>query len=232
MENKPFTIKKIEIIVESIEAQQAEECIKKLEIHFASLGEGGNAVVYFAEGTSFSNIVFKKIKKNPVINFNTIDEENKIQEKVRELGVRTPITLLSFETTDNEEYLVMEKINGYSVKDIVANPSLLPEKFNFKIFCDSLDQQIAKMHNKGGLKNGIYHRDLHSGNVMINQEGLPVIIDFGTSAEGTGSDYTYEEEVEMFNYQKGKYEFVSGYFKDDLIMADNIKSQLKMFIKA
>jgi len=125
----------------------------------------------------------------------------------------------------------MEKVNGYSIKDIVANNNLLPEKFDYKVFCDSLDEQIAKMHNKGKMIDGIYHRDLHHGNVMIDDDGLPVIIDFGTGIKGSGSDLTYEESVSMYNEKLGRYEFVNGYFKDDLEMVQNLKAELKQFAK-
>lgn len=229
-ENKVFKIEKIIRLINTTEVATLEDCIRKLELHFIPVGEGGNAIVYCALGTSFIKIVFKKIKEKPQIHYNDIDEEHKLQEKVKELGVNTPLTLLSIETTDGK-YLVMEKVEGHSVKDIIENNNLLPEKFDYKVFCDSLDEQIAKMHNKGKVADGVYHRDLHSGNVMINMEGLPVIIDFGTGTEGTGSDFTYEEGVSMYNEKKGAYEFVTGYFKDDLEMVKNIKAELKKFMK-
>ena len=231
MENIPFSIKKIEKLINTNEVEYLEECIKKLEVHFVPVGEGGNAIVYLAEGTPFEKIVFKKVKENPQIDYNDIIQEHKLQEKVKELGVRTPLTLLSIETEEGDKYLVMEKVEGYSVKDIVLDESLMPKKFDYKIFCASLDDQVSKMHNENKMLDGIYHRDLHTGNVMINNEGLPVIIDFGTGVEGSGSDFTYEESVKMFNPNKGRYEFVNGYFKDDLEMVKNIKADLKKFIE-
>lgn len=225
MENRAFNIKTIEKIVNTNEATQLSECISNnLEGKFISIGEGGNAIVYVAEGTPFEKICFKKVKDKSQIIYNDIDKEFEYQMKVKKLGIRTPLTLISINTEDGI-YLVMEKINGASVKDIVKDSTLLPEKFNYKIFCKSLDEQIAKIH-----KGGIYHRDLHSGNVMINEEGLPVIIDFGTATEGTGSDNTYDECVSMYNEKEGRYDFVTGYFKDDLKMVAIIKSELKMFI--
>ena len=76
-------------------------------------------------------------------------------------------------------------------------------------------------------ERGIYHRDLHYSNVMIDEEGLPVIIDFGTATEGSGSDFTYEESVSMYDEKKGRYSLVNGYFKDDLVMVKNIKEGIK-----
>jgi len=125
----------------------------------------------------------------------------------------------------------MERINGCTVKEAIDNPTLLPDNFNYKVFIDDLTDQILKMHNKNGMSDGVYHRDLHQGNVMINEDGLAVIIDFGTAIEGSGSDLTYEEEVSMYNEKKGRYELVSDYFKDDLNMIKEIKNALKIYMK-
>lgn len=231
MEGKHFKIEKIEKIIETKETVDLEECIKKLELNFESIGSGTNADVYIAKGTSFEKICFKKVKKNPSIKCNDINKEHEFQIEVRKLGVRTPLTLMSIETDEKEEYLVMEIINGCTVKEATENPSLLPKDFNYKIFIDDMTDQVLKMHNKKGRGVGFYHRDLHQGNVMINQDGLAVIIDFGTATEGSGSDLTYEEEVSMYNQQKGRYELVSDYFKDDLKMLEDIKNALKIYMK-
>ncbi len=225
MENRNFHIKTIEKIIDTKETYELGECIREnLETKFVSIGEGGNADVYVAEGTPFEKICFKKLKEKPQIIYNDMDKEHEYQMKVRKLGVNTPLTLISLKTEEGE-YLVMERINGYSVRDISKNNELLPKKFNYRTFCKSLDDQIAKMHN-----GGIYHRDLHEGNVMIDSEGLSVIIDFGTATEGTGSDFTYEESVSMYNEKAGNYTLVNGYFKDDLKMVKNIKAELKKFM--
>jgi hypothetical protein len=35
----------------------------------------------------------------------------------------------------------------------------------------------------------------------------------------------------MYDHGKGRYNFVNGYFKDDLVMIKNIKASLKPLIK-
>jgi tRNA A-37 threonylcarbamoyl transferase component Bud32 len=224
MENslKILTIEKIEKVIDSSESvQKLIECIKSLELMAISIGEGGNAVVYAMPGTSFEKVCLKKIKKNPQILYNNIDEEHDFQISAKKAGVRTPFSLLSIKTND-DEYLVMEKIEGNSVGEIIKNPQLLPKNFDPNIFCNSLDDQIKKMHNEN-----IYHRDLHDKNVMIDKEGLPVIIDFGTATRGTGSDFTYEESVSVYDEKKGRYFLANGFFKDDLEMVRNIKSSIR-----
>lgn len=228
--NKTAHIKSVEKIEDTPETSEIQEKIKDLEENFLFVGEGGNAIVYTTENPAFEKFCFKQLRKNPQLNCNDIYREHDLQVKATEQGVRTPLILLAIETDENEKYIIMKKVNGHSVKDVLANNNLLATKFNYETFCKSLDEQIAKLHNKGKMTDGIYHRDLHLGNIMIDEEGLPVIIDFGTATEGTGSDFTYEESVEMYNPKTKRYEMVNGYFKDDIEMIKNIKASLKQFI--
>lgn len=226
---KPDSIKRL---IESKEAEKVCDCILSVELKAEPIGEGGNGLVYIPKDEMLGSVCIKKIKEKPQIFYNSIDEEHKYQEKLNKIGVRTPMTLISFkDKNDGQEYFIMERINGHSVKDILKDENLMPKNFEYNKFCRSLEDQIKKMHNANGLSEGIHHRDLHEGNVMIDEEGLAVIIDFGTATEGTGSDFTYEESVQMFNEKKGRYDFVNGYFKDDNEMVKNIKSSLKKFIK-
>lgn len=225
MEGKIFKVENVKRLIDSREAENIEDCILKVELHANPIGEGNNATIYIPENESLQSVCIKKGKEKQMMIFNNIDDECQFQKECKDLKIRTPLTLLSMTTKEKEDYFIMERINGYSIKEILKDIKLLPKKFDYETFCKSLTEQIEKMHN-----NGIYHRDIHSGNIMIDEEGLPVIIDFGTAVRGSGSDNTYEDTVQMYNHQKGTYEFVNNIFEDDIKMIKNIKSELKIFI--
>lgn len=220
-----FENSSVKKLIESNEVDIILERIKNVEFEETPIGEGGNAVIFVPKEEKLKGVCLKKVKEKPQIQYNDIEQESKYQEELRENGVNTPEILVSIDSP-NGKYFLMERVDGYNISEVIQKPELMPKKFDYENFCKALEEQIATMH-----KVGIYHRDLHEKNIMINEDGLPVIIDFGTATYGSGSDFTYEESVSMYNPKKGRYEFVNGFFKDDLEMVKNIKSALKPFYK-
>ncbi len=104
---------------------------------------------------------------------------------------------------------------------MIQNPKLLDDSFDIHVFEKELKSMIEKMH-----QGGILHRDLNLGNVMINEKGLPVIIDFGTATEGnSNSDFAYEETIYFLNKSTNKYE-QKTYYIDDKVNLRNLLTQL------
>lgn len=228
MENKNekyiFKLDRMQAIIENKTTEDLLYCLNVLEIRAVSIGEGVNADVYIAEGTPFEKVCLKRIKKVQKMICNDIDTENKFQIEAQQAGVRTPLPLISLQT-DKGPTFIMERIKGYSMKDILGKPALLPKKFKYENFFQSLKKQISLMHN-----SGIYHRDLHSGNVMVDNDGLPVIIDFGTATKGTGSEMTYQDDVRIYDTNLGHYKTTPNIFDDDLESIDKLKDEFKRFM--
>jgi tRNA A-37 threonylcarbamoyl transferase component Bud32 len=212
-------VKHLKKLTESKEIDDILECIEKIGLDVEKIGEGGNAEVFSVAGESnFSKFCLKKIREKPQIQNQDIDMEHAYQIKVRDLGVTTPLSLVSFDSNKGS-YLLMEKINGHSVREIAHIPNLLSEEFNMDIFEKELNTMISRMH-----QGGILHRDLNLGNVMVNEKGLPVIIDFATATEGDpNSEFAYQETIYFLNKDTGKYE-QKTYYVDD---RDNIKNILR-----
>ena len=219
-----LNVKKIEKIVESRETDSLIECVRNLELKATQIAEGDSSTILVAEGTPFERVCKKKIKKFPKMIVNQIDTEHQYQIRARKAGVDTPLPLVSFETAEGDYYLLMERIFGDTVGDIVSKPSLLPEHFDSDAFSKSLKTQVENMHNAG-----IYHRSLHMYNVMVDREtGLPKILDFGAATDlGSGDDLTYDESVLVLNKTTGKYEQKTGQFEDDNKMVKDLSFAMR-----
>jgi eukaryotic-like serine/threonine-protein kinase len=78
-------------------------------------------------------------------------------------------------TTDGEQYVVMELVDGVGLNYLIEtrNPQLDGNRINFlSQMCDALEF----VHRQGYL-----HRDICPRNVMVTKEGVVKLIDFGLS---------------------------------------------------
>ncbi|MFY9190457.1 MAG: Stk1 family PASTA domain-containing Ser/Thr kinase [Lawsonella sp.] len=72
-------------------------------------------------------------------------------------------------------YIVMEKLGGPTLRDIIANEGKLDQKEALRT--------IAKVANALDYSHqmGIIHRDIKPGNIMLTVTGVPKVMDFGIS---------------------------------------------------
>lgn len=127
---------------------------------------------------------------------NNVSVEKQFLNEVHDIAtdVLIPKPLFCIEVEEPEkrkddepfQVLAMERLNAYSFRDIMEGNKSFPEKFLrngkgrfIKQFFRKLERFVEKMHNQ----TRIYHRDLHTGNIMIDlDEGHPCLIDFGMSS--------------------------------------------------
>ena len=101
-----------------------------------------------------------------------------------------------FEENDTA-YYVMDFINGESLSSrLKKNGSPFSEKDVLKILDQILDA-LEEVH-----KLNIWHLDLKPGNILINNEGNAVLIDFGASKQMSSSE-GYETTTTSMCYTPG-----------------------------
>jgi serine/threonine protein kinase len=149
------------------------------------LGRGRAGLVFTSENETFC--IKEIVDSNALFSSNNIGQEFDIQKRAIEGGVRSPKLILSLETEDRK-FLIMERINGGSLKDIKEGKIEKPKNFDHKEFFDKLAEQVEKLHNAS-----VHHRDLHEGNIMFEIKKdteiiEPVIIDYGLSSVVYGDD--------------------------------------------
>ena len=137
------------------------------------LGEGGMGVVYKAEDIRLKRPVALKFLPPEALD----DKERQdrfLHEAQAAAALNHPNVCVVHEidNADGRTFIVMEFIEGESVKDKVASrPIKLNEALGITI---QVGEALKAAHAKA-----IVHRDVKSANIMVTAEGLGKIMDFG-----------------------------------------------------
>lgn len=138
------------------------------------LGEGGMGVVYKAEDTNLGRTVALKFLP-PELTRDAKAKQRFIQEAraASTMDHSNICTIFEIdETTDGRIFISMAYYQGKTLKDRIAEgPLPLPEVIDIGM---QVAQGLAKAHAQG-----IVHRDIKPGNVLITSEGQVKIVDFG-----------------------------------------------------
>lgn len=190
-----------------------EEIRKNQEL----IGEGGDAFVVVDRNEVFEGLPaeicykFAKQKKEQE-GGNTVFEEAEIHDDfyrvarlAPENSVRVPMPYYAF-STGSHDVIGMERLQASSLKDIKEGKGEVPVWLDVERVCDDLKELIELLH-----REGLYHRDLHVGNVMLRQGEEPpedgvwcYVIDFGHSGHVlVGEDpYKKHEGSKTFTYKE------------------------------
>ncbi|MFQ5674275.1 MAG: protein kinase [bacterium] len=145
------------------------------------LGEGGMGVVYKAQDT--------KLNRTVAIKFLPIDRLGGKEEKarfVREARASAALnhpniaTVYAIEEEEGQTYIVMEYIDGESLKDKIHSGPLKLKKVL------DIAAQVA-LGLQAAHEEGIIHRDIKSTNIMVTSKSQVKIMDFGLAKLSGGS---------------------------------------------
>jgi serine/threonine protein kinase len=178
------------------------------------VGEGGYATVVSSPTDDIVNVpteVCYKIAKHVIApDLSSLSKEAKMQETfasvAEEVGGHLNVPQPYFiAEIGNTKVFAMEKLPAVSLRDLEEGKGFVPDWFNVDIFCEQLRAFLDTLHQKG-----LYHRDLHEGNIMIRQSvELPedgmygYVIDFGFSdycSETLENPYQKELNGQVFTY--------------------------------
>lgn len=102
--------------------------------------------------------------------------------------VKVPQPLCTWEGTSDMlgkfRILVLEKLDAFTIQDLLMNEARLNPDFDFEKFSESLIDFVQKMNSEG-----IHHNDLTVTNVMIDRStNMPCVIDFGDAEKEFGEE--------------------------------------------
>ncbi len=156
------------------------------------VGRGGQGAVYKARQPGTGRIV--ALKRIGGLTLSAHDRRRFALEieALARLGHPTVVTVYSAESIGDQSVLVMEYVDGVPIDawsdgtPIHPKPSTRQLLTAFAAVCDG----VAHAH-----KRGVIHRDIKPGNVLVEADGRPRLLDFGIAkligewrlSEGTGA---------------------------------------------
>lgn len=151
------------------------------------IGEGGMAIVYKARDNKLSRLVAVKILKKEFANNKDIsDKFKKEATAVANFSDANIVNVLDVghEEEEDIDYFVMEYVNGKTLKDLIISSG----KLNYTTAI-SIAIQIAKALECAH-KNNIIHRDVKPQNILVTENGLVKVTDFGIAKSSTSATIT------------------------------------------
>lgn len=149
------------------------------------IGNGGMATVYKARCHVLNRYVAIKILRDEF----TTDSEfikrfNSEAQSAASLTHPNIVSIYDVGNEDNLYYIVMELIQGKTLKDIITEDGILSWKWSVNIAI-----QIASALETAH-KHNIIHRDIKPHNIIITEDGMAKVTDFGIAKAVSNSTIT------------------------------------------
>jgi serine/threonine-protein kinase len=152
------------------------------------LGRGAMGVVYLATDPTIGRpVAIKTIRLGEVSN---AEERARLRERLfreaRSAGVLSHpgiVTIYDMEAQDDLAYIAMEYVNGPTLDQLISGQPLPADRM-FAILGQAA-VALDYAHQKG-----IVHRDIKPANIMVTEDGLCKITDFGIAKISTNEQFT------------------------------------------
>jgi eukaryotic-like serine/threonine-protein kinase len=136
------------------------------------LGSGGFGSVYLAEDTWIDKKVALKVPHRQNLDFTEMLREPRLLASLNHPNI---VTVLTAEKQDNTFFIVMEYVPGETLEHVIEREGALELSRALDYTCQ-ICNAIDHAH-----RQGVIHRDLRPGNVLVTEKGMVKVADFGTS---------------------------------------------------
>ena len=138
------------------------------------IGTGGMADVYIGEDQRLSRKVAVKVLRSDLARDPSFLARFR-KEALAAAGLNHPGIVAVYDSGEEGQnsYIVMELVNGHTLREELQNPIALTVDRSLEIIEGVLDA-LSYSHT-----NGIIHRDIKPGNIMLTDAGDVKVMDFG-----------------------------------------------------
>jgi eukaryotic-like serine/threonine-protein kinase len=139
---------------------------------FSTLGSGGFGTVYLAEDTWIDKKVALKVPHKQNLDFGELLREPRLLATLNHPNI---VAIQTAEKQENVFFIVMEFVPGETLESIIAREGALDIATVLDYTCQ-ICNALDHAH-----RHGVLHRDLRPSNVIVTDNGLVKVADFGTS---------------------------------------------------
>jgi serine/threonine protein kinase len=148
-----------------------DQVVGKYKI-LAPLGSGGFGTVFLAEDTWIDKKVALKVPHRQTLDFGELLREPRLLATLSHPNI---VTVLTAERIADVFFIVMEYVPGETLEAISDREGALDLSRALDFACQ-ICNAVDHAHSQG-----IIHRDLRPGNVIVAESGIAKVADFGTS---------------------------------------------------
>ena len=138
----------------------------------APLGSGGFGTVYLAHDTWIDKKVAIKVPHRQGLDFGELLHEPRLLASVSHPNI---VAITTAEKQDNVFFIVMEYVHGETLENIIALKGALDLNRALDFTCQ-ICNAVDHAH-----RQGVIHRDLRPANVLVTENDMLKVADFGTS---------------------------------------------------
>ncbi|MBO0831063.1 MAG: Stk1 family PASTA domain-containing Ser/Thr kinase [Actinobacteria bacterium] len=160
------------------------------------VGRGGMAEVFRARDIRLNRIVAVKTLRNDLARDQTFQARFR-REAQSAASLNHPSIVAVYDTGEDMvggtplPYIVMEFVEGQTVRDLLRDDRRLQPERAVEI-TDALLEALEYSH-----RNGIVHRDIKPGNVMLTRSGHVKVMDFGIARSVSDSQLTLTQTAQV-----------------------------------
>src|SRR5438132_11032430 len=138
----------------------------------STIGSGGFGTVYLADDTWIDKKVALKVPHEQGVDFGELLREPRLLASLSHPNI---VTILTAEKQEHIFFIVMEFVPGETLETIIAREGALDVARALDYTCQ-ISNAVDHAH-----KQGVLHRDLRPSNVLVTENDMLKVADFGTS---------------------------------------------------
>jgi tetratricopeptide (TPR) repeat protein/predicted Ser/Thr protein kinase len=194
----------------------------------ADIGAGGMGVVYRAHDTRLDrDVAIKVLPADRLLSQNARARFQREAMAASALNHPNIITIYEVNSEDNIDFIVMEYVRGATLSSVLKKRKL--EMSEAIRYCIQIADALTKAHAAG-----IIHRDLKPGNIMVTEDGLVKVLDFGLakfdpSAAASDGEITNTEANQFTLTQPGAVTGTVAYMSPEQARGERVDARSDIF---